>query len=137
WSSDVCSSDLQRGGGGRRRGPLCPGTGGGGPVTHVLVLAPPDEPQLPGLEALPDAVTVARVSGEDELRARLPDTDVLVVSDFRSQLLQKCWPARHRIRWVHATSAGVDALMFPALWDSATPVTNARGIFDRALRSEE
>lgn len=102
-------------------------------MTHVLVLAPPDEPQLPGLEALPDAVTVARVSGEDELRARLPDTDVLVVSDFRSQLLQKCWPARHRIRWVHATSAGVDALMFPALWDSEIPVTNARGIFDRAI----
>ncbi len=102
-------------------------------MTDILVLVAPGEPELPGLEALPGDTRVRTVSGEAELRAALPDSDVLVVSDFRSDLLERCWPERHRIRWVHATSAGVDALTFPALWRGDIPITNARGLFDRGI----
>ncbi|SDT01629.1 Phosphoglycerate dehydrogenase [Halopseudomonas sabulinigri] len=102
-------------------------------MTRVLVLVAPGEPPLPGLEPLPDRVELTTVSAETELREQLPNTDILVVTDFRTGLLERCWPAKHRIKWVHATSAGVDALLFPALANSNVLLTNARGVFDLGI----
>lgn len=100
---------------------------------EVLVLTAPDEPALPGLDGLPDDIRVTHVCREDDLQAGLQRADILVVTDFRSGLLARCWPDDPSVRWVHATSAGVDALMFPALKKSGIPVTNARGVFDRGI----
>ncbi len=102
-------------------------------MTRVLVLVAPGELPLPGLEPLPDGVELTTVSAETELREQLPNTDILVVTDFRTGLLERCWPAKHRIKWVHATSAGVDALLFPALVNSNVLLTNARGVFDLGI----
>ncbi|WP_373187404.1 D-2-hydroxyacid dehydrogenase [Halopseudomonas sp.] len=102
-------------------------------MTFVLVLVATGENELPGLGGLPDNVRVETVSDEGQLRQLLPEADVLVVTDFRTGLLERCWPEKPRLRWVHATSAGVDALMFPALVNSDIPVTNARGVFDRGI----
>ncbi|MFT6431091.1 MAG: phosphoglycerate dehydrogenase-like enzyme [Halopseudomonas sp.] len=102
-------------------------------MTFVLVLVAAGEEQLPGLSGLPEDVRVETVSDEVQLRKLLPEADVLVVTDFRTGLLERCWPVNPKLRWVHATSAGVDALMFPALVDSAIAITNARGLFDRGI----
>lgn len=102
-------------------------------MTFVLVLVAAGENELPGLGGLPDDVRVETVSDEARLRELLPEAEVLVVTDFRTGLLERCWPDNPRLRWVHATSAGVDALMFPALVESDIPVTNARGVFDRGI----
>lgn len=102
-------------------------------MTRILVLVAPGETELPGLSALPDDAQVQTVSAEVELREALPEADVLVVTDFRTGLLERCWPAQPKLKWVHATSAGVDALLFPALVESDIPITNARGIFDRGI----
>ena len=69
----------------------------------------------------------------EELEAALPETEILLVTDFRTDMLQEVWPDPCNIRWIHATSAGVDALMIPPVRDSDIPVTNARGIFDRGI----
>ncbi len=102
-------------------------------MTHIAVLCAPDEADLPGLEDLPENVQASHVRDDDELHQALQTADVLVVTDFRSDRLARCWPQRPAVRWVHATSAGVDALMFPALAQSDIPVTNARGVFDRGI----
>lgn len=102
-------------------------------MTEVLVLTAEDEPDLPGLDGLPKSVQVTHVRDESALSSGLTRADVLVVTDFRSGMIERCWPKAPSIRWVHATSAGVDALMFPALRDSDIPVTNARGIFNRGI----
>ncbi|HDZ09788.1 D-2-hydroxyacid dehydrogenase [Pseudohongiella sp.] len=102
-------------------------------MTRILVLLAPGEANLPGLESLPKGVELTTVSAEAELRAQLPQTDILVVTDFRTGLLERCWPAQHSIKWVHATSAGVDALLFPALVASDLQLTNARGVFDLGI----
>ncbi|WVM87851.1 hypothetical protein UMZ34_15525 [Halopseudomonas pachastrellae] len=86
-------------------------------MTRILVLVAPGEEPLPGLDDLPTTVELRTVSDEADLRVHLPQTDVLVVTDFRTGC-SKAAGQQHSIRWVHATSAGVDALMFPALWDS-------------------
>ena len=102
-------------------------------MTQILILVAPGDSGLPGLEALPTDVTVRTVSTEQELTDALPQTDVLVVTDFRTGMLERCWPESGGVKWVHATSAGVDALMFPRLVDSNIPITNARGVFDRGI----
>lgn len=99
----------------------------------VTVLTGPEEPEPPGLAPLHEQSEVRFASDEAGLRERLPDTDVLMVTDFRTDALAAAWPTAESLQWVHATSAGVDALLFPELCASKVPVTNARGTFDRAI----
>lgn len=99
----------------------------------VTVLTAPGEPEPPGIDSLRARAQVRFACDEQTLRATLPGTDVLMVTDFRTEALAAAWPAADRLQWIHATSAGVDALMFPALIESDVVVTNARGIFDRAI----
>ncbi|WP_290649871.1 D-2-hydroxyacid dehydrogenase [Aquisalimonas sp.] len=99
----------------------------------VTVLTAEDEPLPPGLDAVADAAELRLANSRTSLEQALPGTDVLLVTDFRTDILADCWRLADRLQWVHATSAGVDALMFPGLQHSDIPVTNARGIFDRPI----
>lgn len=99
----------------------------------VAVLTGPDEGLPPGLEPLHERARVRHAWDRQSLSSALPEADVLMVTDFRTTLLQELWPRAQRVQWVHATSAGVDALMFDELVASEVPVTNARGIFDAAI----
>lgn len=99
----------------------------------VTVLTAPGENAPPGIEEVEARAEVRFASDEQTLRDTLPGTDVMMVTDFRTAALEAAWPAADRLQWIHATSAGVDALMFPALIDSEVTVTNARGIFDRSI----
>jgi phosphoglycerate dehydrogenase-like enzyme len=101
--------------------------------TRIVVLNAPGEGELPGLEAIRDEAEIVHVSAEEDLGAALPQADIVVVTDFRTSVLRRAWPRSHRIQWLHATSAGVDRLMFPELVDSDVVVTNARGVFDRGI----
>jgi len=99
----------------------------------IVLLTAADEDRLPGLDGIESEAELIHVREEDELRERLPQADILLVTDFRTDMLERAWPDEHHISWVHATSAGVDALMFPALVNSDLVVTNARGIFNRGI----
>lgn len=99
----------------------------------VTVLGAPDEPQPPGIELLDGHVEMRSACDEASLRETLPGTQILLVTDFRTEALRAAWPAADSLQWVHATSAGVDALLIPELVDSDIPVTNAQGIFDKSI----
>lgn len=101
------------------------------PIVTVLTAAGDNPP--PGLEPLYGRAEVRHVDGVDGLRRQLPETEILLVTDFRSDALRQAWPAAGRLRWIHATSAGVDAILFDELVTSDVVVTNARGIFDDAI----
>jgi phosphoglycerate dehydrogenase-like enzyme len=100
------------------------------PVITVLTAEPSQ--QLPGFQPGGRA-TLHFAHDLDTLRDGLERSDILVVTDFRSTLLHDTWPADCPVRWVHATSAGVDALRIPAQHRSDLTVTNARGVFDRGI----
>lgn len=99
----------------------------------VTVLTAPGENEPPGMDALRARAEVRFASDEPTLRETLPGTDVMMVTDFRTEALAAAWPSADRLKWIHATSAGVDALMFPDLIEGDVIVTNARGIFDRTI----
>lgn len=102
-------------------------------LPHILVLSAPDEPELPGLDAIADAARIEYARDQQALVNGLSRADILLVTDFRTELLRQAWPRRHRIGWLHATSAGVDALMFPELLADTLQISNARGVFDRGI----
>ena len=99
----------------------------------VTVLTAPGEKEPPGMDALRARAEVRFASDEPTLRDTLPGTDVMMVTDFRTEALAAAWPSADKLKWIHATSAGVDALMFPDLIEGDVVVTNARGIFDRTI----
>lgn len=93
-----------------------------------------DEKGPPGLDRLAgEHADVVLAWDEPSLRDALPGTDVLLVTDFRTDALEAAWGLANRLQWIHAASAGVDQLMFDALVDSDIPVTNAQGIFDHSI----
>lgn len=102
-------------------------------LPNVAVLAFPGESSPPGLEMLDGlgSVQVATTSGG--LEEAVADAEVLLVLDFRADVLRSAWPGARRLRWVHAASAGVDNLLFPELRDSDVVLTNARGVFDTPI----
>lgn len=46
---------------------------------------------------------------------------------------QAMWPKLQSLKWIHSASAGLDALLFQELIDSAVTVTNARGVYSHSL----
>lgn len=100
----------------------------------ITVLTAPDEERPPGLDPLFDRAAEVRFAWDAEtLRQTLPGTHIMMVTDFRTEALREAWPSADSLQWIHATSAGVDALMFPELVNSEVTVTNAQGIFDRGI----
>ncbi|MEO3825165.1 D-2-hydroxyacid dehydrogenase [Actinomadura sp. B10D3] len=82
-----------------------------------------------------EAERLARVRyvRETALAEALPGADVLFMWDFLSDALAGAWPESGGPGWVHIASAGVERLMFPALIESETKVTNSRGVFDEPI----
>lgn len=102
--------------------------------TTVVVLVAPDAPDPPGLEPVERAAIVHVVRDAEALHRVVADADVLVVYDFRTTLLPAALPLARRLRWIHAASAGVDAVMVPGVTDrDDIVVTNSRGVFDEAI----
>lgn len=99
----------------------------------VAVLTAKDEALPPGLEPLFEMAEVRHADDLATLRGALQEADVLMVTDFRTGLLDEAWSHAEHLRWIHATSAGVDAVLIEPVCQSEIPVTNARGVFDRSI----
>ncbi len=85
-----------------------------------------------GTEALDDLAETRYVTEEDLVSA-LPGADVLLVWDFRSHALAHAWSAADSLRWVHASSAGVNHVLSAEVVASEVAVTNSRGVFDEPM----
>ncbi|HKM38004.1 MAG TPA: D-2-hydroxyacid dehydrogenase [Thiopseudomonas sp.] len=99
----------------------------------ITVLTAPGEPEPLGIDAVRARAEVRFAYDTASLEATLPGTDVLLVTDFRTEALVAAWPKADKLQWIHAASTGVDALMFPALIDGPVIVSNASGTFDHAI----
>ncbi|GAA2163850.1 D-2-hydroxyacid dehydrogenase [Actinomadura napierensis] len=86
----------------------------------------------PGIQAAERLAHVVQVR-ETRLAEALPGADALFMWDFWSDALAAAWPPEGGPRWVHIASAGVDRLLFPALVEGNTIVTNSRGVFDEPI----
>jgi phosphoglycerate dehydrogenase-like enzyme len=85
------------------------------------------------LDELSDEASFDVATDARGLKRIIRDAEVLLVTDFRTDAVEEAWPDADNVKWIHATSAGVDKVLVPAVVDSDVPVTNARGIFDRSI----
>ncbi|WP_162248357.1 D-2-hydroxyacid dehydrogenase [Rhodococcus sp. Leaf278] len=59
--------------------------------------------------------------------------EVLLFRTFEAVDLRAVWPNAANLRWVHASSAGVDRLLDPGLREGPWLLTNSGGVLDRAI----
>ena len=69
----------------------------------------------------------------DELADAVSWAEVLLFRTFETADLRGVWPGAENLRWIHASSAGVDRLLDPVLRESPWMLTNSGGILDRAI----
>ncbi len=89
--------------------------------------------EVPGIDAIADEAEFRLVNDSQGIRKALPGAEVLLGWDADARNLKASFEASDRLRWVQWGAAGVDAALFPALVESEVILTNARGIFDRAM----
>ncbi|MDN5871500.1 MAG: D-2-hydroxyacid dehydrogenase [Nitrococcus sp.] len=99
----------------------------------ITVLAAQGEALPPGLDRIAEMATLRQAWDTESLRATLAGSHVLCVTDFRTGALSRAWPCADRLQWIHATSAGVDAVLIAEVRTSDVVLTNARGMFDRPI----
>ncbi|MDS1271776.1 D-2-hydroxyacid dehydrogenase [Lipingzhangella sp. LS1_29] len=105
---------------------------------------PPGRPNLvvlhagqtpPGIDPVDRDPRLAsvRYATAEELPEVLPGAEALFVWDLFSEALTHAWEKADALRWIHAATAGVNHLMFPAAVRSDVTITNSRGVFDQPM----
>ena len=89
--------------------------------------------QIPGIDRISADTRILCAPDLASLQHHLPEADALLGWNFRATELQQAWPLVNRLRWIQWGGAGVDAVLFPELVASDVQLTNARGVFDRAM----
>jgi phosphoglycerate dehydrogenase-like enzyme len=99
----------------------------------VVIQGAGGEDQVPGITAIASDAELRFADSVDKLAEMLPGAEVLLGWSFSDAGLESVWPHADRLRWIHWTGAGVDAVLFPELVESDVVLTNARGTYDRAM----
>lgn len=110
----------------------------GPPMTRarptIGVVVEPGSSMPPGLDPLLASHEVHLVDDPSSMHAALDAcVEVLGVWDLHTPLVRDSWARAGCVRWIHASSAGVDAVLFPEVRAARVTVTNARGVFDRGM----
>ena len=100
--------------------------------TTVWVLAKSTDPTLAVLEPPPPGVRFVVGETADVFGGAPPPAAIFVCWASR-KLIEPVLALAPTVRWIHSRSAGVEPLMFPAVTESAVPLTNARGVFSASL----
>lgn len=85
------------------------------------------------LEQLPDSTTIVCGNSAEAFRSAAARADIILNWSGNRELLAQVWAMAPQVRWIHARSAGLDDVLFPALIKSPVPLTNSRGVFSRPL----
>jgi phosphoglycerate dehydrogenase-like enzyme len=105
------------------------------PKPNLLVLSPPDHYALRNLEPIKDAAHIFISNEENASKEFARTAEIILYSGLTGKTVNfpEVFAAAEQLKWIHSLSAGVEKLMFPALIESAVPLTNARGVFKRSL----
>lgn len=103
------------------------------PALSVGVILAPGEPPPDGLELIAELADVCLVDDAATLASALSEAEVLFAWDFRTRLLSQPWPSASTVRWIHAGSVGVDAVLVDRVVGGEVVVTNTRGVFERPI----
>jgi len=89
--------------------------------------------QVPGLDRVASRYDIAFAPDDGSLKTHLPEAEVFVSWTYTGSGLEKNWSLAKNLKWVHWCGAGVKPVLFDDFVASDVVLTNARGIFDRAM----
>ncbi len=93
-------------------------------VWHAFTLWRPPRDVAVHIQQRWPEMRVVHLPTYDHLEDEIRDTDIFVGYSLRPHQFR----AATKLKWIHATAAGVNQLMFPELRNSDVVVTNSRGI---------
>ncbi|MEX2374976.1 MAG: D-2-hydroxyacid dehydrogenase [Dehalococcoidia bacterium] len=99
----------------------------------VGILVAPEDSRPPGLEWLDEHAEIHVVRTLDDVSIIADAVQVFAVYDFRTTLMEEIALRCPRLEWIHAASAGVDAVMTSTVRKRGLTVTNSRGVFDQGI----
>ncbi len=99
----------------------------------LVVIDKPGADHLRVLDTLPESIRVDVSNQAALLREAVQQADVILNGIPDGHLLRDIFPHATRLRWVHSLSDGVEKILFPELVASFAILTNARGVFKKAL----
>jgi phosphoglycerate dehydrogenase-like enzyme len=99
----------------------------------LLVISSQRYPFLGFLNALPQPVNIVTSDDVEVMKKHAPEIDAILTGFHDGSALRAVLPLAHRLRWIHALSAGVENVLIPEVLASPVPVTNGRGVFGPAL----
>lgn len=97
----------------------------------VIVIGDPGEQAWRRMRSL--APRILCVGANEAGSTVMEHADAVFVWNYRSSSLRELWPRLPQVAWVHASSAGVNHLLFPELADRSAVVTNSAGVYDRPI----
>ena len=68
--------------------------------------------------------TFLHARGNEEARELVADADILFTAVLRPDVFE----AARRLQWIHSPAAGLESILFPAVFESPVIVTNSRGL---------
>lgn len=95
----------------------------------ILILARLEERYLDQIRAVDPSLKVEVASEADRAIALAPEAEVIVAWQIPQAVMEQAG----RLRWIHATAAGVDTLLFPAVLDGKVLLTSSVGVHTTGL----
>ncbi len=99
----------------------------------ILVTGAAGFEDLPAGARAPDGHEFVFSNDDESLKSHLPDAEIILGWDFRGNGLPTYWHMARSLKWIQWCGAGVDGVLFPDLVSSDVILTNARGLYDRAM----
>ncbi len=99
----------------------------------LLVLGDRNDPRMRALAGAPKDVRVVFGETPYDFGADLARADAVLCWWRGRDALDPILAAAPQVRWIHASAAGLDHLVSPALAASSAIVTNSRGVYGEAL----
>jgi phosphoglycerate dehydrogenase-like enzyme len=99
----------------------------------LLVLGERADPRMRMLDSVPTGVRVVFGETPHDFGAELSRADAILSWWRGRDALDPVLAAAPHVRWIHASAAGLDHLVSPALAASSAIMTNSRGVYGEAL----
>jgi len=99
------------------------------PSRLILILARIEERHLDQIRAVDPSLRVVATSETDRVLALAPDAEVIAAWQIPPAVMERAG----RLRWIHATAAGVDTMLFPAVQEGQVLLTSSVGVHTTGL----
>jgi phosphoglycerate dehydrogenase-like enzyme len=99
------------------------------PPRVVLVLARLEDRYLDQIRAVDPGLSVIGASDADRALALAPEAEVIVAWQIPPAVMERAG----RLRWIHATAAGIDTLLYPAVQEGKVLLTSSVGVHSTGL----